>query len=173
MMKTVIRRKKLSGTKEWSNATMNCFAGCDNGCKYCYAQSRKIQLRMLTAENRNTPVERDWGSFVSAFKGVCRELKGEGTIMFPSTHDISPKKIDCCLKALDYMLEGSNYKFLIVSKPWLECVSRMCDALKYHKDRIMFRFTIGSADDSILKFWEPDASTFGERVDCVKYAFDQ
>ena len=30
--------KKISGTKEWSIASVNCVTGCENDCRYCYAR---------------------------------------------------------------------------------------------------------------------------------------
>lgn len=175
----VVKEKKARGTREWADFTANCIAGCENGCKYCYAQCRKIQLQTLTPENKNTPVERDWKKFITAFKGKhnksVKKGAGPATLMFPSTHDITPQTLEYCLKALDFMLNhgGNKHNFLIVSKPRLDCVKRLCKELAPYKDRIMFRFTIGSADDAVLKFWEPYASSFGERVECLKYAFDQ
>jgi len=35
----------------------------------------------------------------------------------------------------------------------------------------LFRFTIGALDNEILKYWEPNAPSFGERFDCLQYAF--
>ena len=35
----------------------------------------------------------------------------------------------------------------------------------------MFRFTIGSANSDILKFWEPGAPCYEERLSCLKFAF--
>jgi DNA repair photolyase len=48
----------------------------------------------------------------------------------------------------------------------------MCDYFNEYKDKILFRFTIGSADSTVLKFWEPNAPDFEERLDSLKYAFD-
>jgi len=47
----------------------------------------------------------------------------------------------------------------------------MCVALKEFKDLIEFRFTIGSTSSDILKFWEPGAPDFLERISCLRYAF--
>jgi len=39
-----------------------------------------------------------------------------------------------------------------------------------NKDRIMFRFTIGSAKGIVLRAWEPNAPTIAERLACLAYA---
>ena len=48
----------------------------------------------------------------------------------------------------------------------------MCDAFIPFKANILFRFTIGSADSDILKFWENNAPDFDERLESLKYAFN-
>src|ERR1039457_4031334 len=42
----------------------------------------------------------------------------------------------------------------------------------YH-EAILFRFSIGAMDDSILGYWEPGAPTFSERLSCLQYAHAQ
>jgi DNA repair photolyase len=59
---------------------------------------------------------------------------------------------------------------MIVSKPHLVCIKRICKEFDKYKDKILFRFTIGSIDDKVLKFWEPNAPGFEERFACLKYA---
>lgn len=163
----------LFGTKEWSVATMNCYKGCENKCAYCYAQASFARYDKDFAKIKDIPVARDWNKFSKDFKAKCRKNKGVGKVMFPSVHDITPLTLDYCVKALKHMLEfeGNSFEFLIVSKPRVECIKRLCKELEPYKGRILFRFTIGSADDAVLKFWEPGASSFEERVQCVKYAF--
>jgi DNA repair photolyase len=49
----------------------------------------------------------------------------------------------------------------------------MCDKLVEFKEKILFRFTIGSADSAVLKFWEPNAPSFEERLASLKWAYGQ
>ena len=169
------KTKRISGTREWASATLNCFSGCENNCLYCYAQSRKIQYKQLTVENKHIPVKRKWEAVIGEIKSIQKKFNGTAKIMFPSTHDITPATVDYCLDTLKYMLSypGANNGILIVSKPNLGCIQRLCTELNGYKDRIMFRFTIGSADDAVLKYWEPGASSFSERVESLKYACKQ
>ena len=74
--------------------------------------------------------------------------------MFPTSHDITPRFLDDCVTVLKKLLAAGN-EVLIVSKPHLECVERLCRELAEHKDKIVFRFTIGAMDDKLLRFWEP------------------
>ena len=167
--------KRISGTKEWASANLNCIAGCENNCMYCYAQSRKIQYKQLTTQNKHIPVKRKWEAVIGEIKSIQKKFNGTAKIMFPSTHDITPATLDYCLDTLKYMLSYPDAKneILIVSKPNLACIQKLCTELAGYKDRILFRFTIGSADDEVLKLWEPGASSFSERVESLKCAFNQ
>jgi DNA repair photolyase len=61
----------------------------------------------------------------------------------------------------------------IVTKPHLDCVKAICAEFPDYKDKILFRFTIGSSDSNTLKFWEPNAPDFAERLESLKYAFSE
>src|SRR5690606_9825812 len=63
--------------------------------------------------------------------------------------------------------------FLIVSKPNFSCIKRICDVFDEYIENITFRFTIGSTDSEVLKFWEPGAPSFEERMNSLEYAFSQ
>lgn len=92
--------------------------------------------------------------------------------MFPSSHDISPKFIDETIIILEKLVEKNN-KILIVTKPHLLCVEKICSKFESKKKQILFRFTIGSSDSEILKFWEPGAPSFEERFESLKYAYNE
>ena len=60
-----------------------------------------------------------------------------------------------------------------MSKPHFEVIKTICDEFNSYKKNILFRFTIGSIDSNILKFWEPNAPDYHERKKCLKYAYDK
>ena len=62
---------------------------------------------------------------------------------------------------------------LIVTKPHLECIKRICDEFNEYKDQIVFRFTIGSPNHDVLKFWEPGAPDYEERKASLRYAYEK
>jgi len=90
-------------------------------------------------------------------------------IMFPSTHDITPECLDICLDAMDRMLYR-GHEILLVTKPHAECIHKICTSFLQYQDKVIFRFTIGSTSDVILKKWEPGAPSFKERLECLKLA---
>ena len=98
--------------------------------------------------------------------------KNKGRIMFPSAHDITPPFIEENITFMHQILNAGN-KLLIVSKPHEFCIQRLCGEFKTKKDRIIFRFTIGSIENQVLKFWEPGAPLFEERLLCLKLAHEQ
>jgi hypothetical protein len=95
------------------------------------------------------------------------------------------------MTVLEKLLSAGN-DVLIVSKPHLDCIRKICNAFGHYSDQfrdvrcndqtdlvdgrrlfqIVFRFTIGSVDDRILKYWEPNAPAYAERKAALKYAFD-
>ena len=90
--------------------------------------------------------------------------------MFPTQHDILPSNIKTILIYLKKWLEVGN-SFLIVSKPHFECIKQICDELDEYKSQIVFRFTIGSPNNNVLKFWEESAPDYNERLKSLNYAF--
>lgn len=151
------------GTFEWSDKTINFITGCKNDCRYCYAKCMGIRY------NRNTP--ENWKNEVVREKELSKSIpKYKGTVMFPSSHDITPEHLNESIIMLRNILKSGN-QVLIVSKPNLEGIQRICESFTDCKDRILFRFTIGSTDSSILKYWEPNAPSFEERLECLRLAF--
>jgi len=89
--------------------------------------------------------------------------------MFPGTHDITPDNFEACFTVLKKLLKVGN-RVLVVSKPRLKLITKICDQLKDYKNHLLFRFTIGSSNNKILSFWEPNAPTYDERKEALKYA---
>ena len=156
----------ISGTKEWSVASVNCLTGCSHACRYCYARHQALRFgRIQTPDQWSRPV-------VRASEVKKRRRKVDGTIMFPTTHDVLPDFLTECTEVIGSILRAGN-RILIVSKPHLECIRELCDNSESFREQILFRFTIGAADDSILSYWEPAAPTFDERLECLRLAHDR
>jgi DNA repair photolyase len=156
-------KKGTYGTKEWTASTVNCCTGCANNCRYCYAKGMAIRFKRLTAEE--WPIER------VRQKDVDRNQRlYAGRIMFPSSHDITPGNFEACMTVLEKLISAGN-QVLIVSKPRADLIREICLEFQKEKGQIMFRFTIGAMNDAILRFWEPGAPSFAERMDSLTYAF--
>lgn len=157
---------EVSGTREWAVHSVNCVSGCEHNCRYCYARyDAVVRFKRLTAEQ--------WPTMWIRPKDVkAKRQKREGRIMFPTTHDITPCCVDACLTVLGKLLAVGN-EVLIVSKPHIDVIVKLIDQLDMYRDKIMFRFTIGAHLDGVLRYWEPGAPTFGERLGALAYAHDR
>jgi DNA repair photolyase len=152
-----------TGTQEWAASNVNIQDGCEHDCLYCYAKTMAIRFKRATPASWKRPRlrQRDLD------RGFTRR---SGRIMFPTAHDITEKNIDECLSVLGRMLAAGN-DLLIVSKPRLSCVKRLCEELAPYRAQIVFRFSIGSTDEAVLSYWEPGAPTFKVRLTCLQYAY--
>lgn len=89
--------------------------------------------------------------------------------MFPTAHDITPALLRPAIAAIKDLLAWDN-EVLIVSKPHLHCIEKLCTELKGFEHKILFRFTIGTLNKRLAKFWEPGAPEPIERLACLKLA---
>ena len=156
--------KEIFGTKEWSDSSANFITGCKSSCLYCYAKAMAIRFKRATVDSWKIPIIRE----AQLEKKIGKK---KGTIMFPSTHDLHPEHLYYIIPFLGKLLAPGN-NVLIVSKPHPRCIIRICRDLEEYRDQILFRFTIGSASDKILKFWEPGAPTIAQRLISLKKAFE-
>ena len=155
--------KSVFGTGEWAHKTANCVEGCSHGCHYCYACANAIRFyRRLVG---------DWTREVPRPDMIARVCRGPCCrVMFPSAHDITPSNVGECLHAIAAMLRY-GHRLLVVTKPHLECIKAICDsAARDRKSDLLFRFTMGSADNVTLRLWEPYAPSFDERLAALQYA---
>jgi len=156
--------KSVSGVGEWAEHSVNIQTGCDRDCHYCYAKGMAIRFKRATPDSWATPI-------IDKAKAAKLHRKRSGRIMFPTSHDISCNNLGECITTLRNMIDAGN-QILIVSKPDPACIRQICAQFSDEIDQILFRFTIGSANDSTLKFWEPNAPTFKERLSALKYAHE-
>ncbi len=159
------RRKNSehTGTKEWSPISMNLINGCLHNCRYCYGKSNNVYYKKIIPENWEC-------EFVRFDKLTGKVGKRKKQIMYPTTHDIHPFHIDHHIYYLRKILKSGN-KVLIVTKPHLSCVERICKEFEQYKNQILFRFTIGSVDNEILKFWDVNSPLFEERIESLKLSY--
>ena len=160
---TVQIRHPPTGTQEWAASNVNIQDGCEHDCRYCYAKTMAIRFKRATPATWLHPKLRPHDL-------IKRFTKRSGRIMFPTAHDITDRNIDACLTVLDRMLAAGN-EILIVSKPRISCIERLCTELRPYRSRIVFRFSIGSTDDAVLSYWEPGAPAFKDRLAALQLAY--
>jgi DNA repair photolyase len=160
-----MKRLRNTGTREWAAKTVNCCTGCRHNCRYCYARGIAVRFKRLTDDQWPNETLRPH----DVVKG--RRKKFQGWVMMPSSHDITPGNLAGCLTVLEKLLKIGN-QVLIVSKPHLDCIKAICQQFGDYRELILFRFTIGTNDDTVLSFWEPGAPRFAERKASLKYAYE-
>jgi len=89
-------------------------------------------------------------------------------IMFSSSHDLFYEDIKLIEESIEKLLANDN-KILFVTKPRFKVIKYLLDFFGAYygnkiKDKIEFRFTIGSSNNEVLSFWEPNAPSFEERL---------
>ncbi len=158
--------KAIRGTREWAVAAIDCCRGCSHDCRYCYARYASVVKKgEMSAAQWRTPridaqaLRRDYPLYA-------------GQVMFPAGHDIQPEIVDDCILLLEKLLSAGN-RVLVVSKPHLECIEKICHVFRHARSRILFRFSITAQDDRILRFWEPGAPSYQERFAALRYACAQ
>ncbi|MFX1445476.1 MAG: radical SAM protein [Promethearchaeota archaeon] len=156
------RKKVTLGTKEWASSNINLISGCSHDCRYCYARKMAIRFKRKTKESWKT-MELNEDKLSLNFK------KRKGRIMFPSSHDITPEFKEECFLILKKILDAGN-SILITTKPHFDVIKDICKKFEQYKDVIQFRFTITSINNKTLKFWEPGAPNFEERLNSLRYA---
>lgn len=148
--------KPVSGTHEWAKYSDNIALGCIHDCRYCYANE--------AARRRGTVPAGCWHIMRLMPDFEQRRFgKRSGRTMFPTRHDIVPEILDASVAHLIKLLSAGN-EVLIVSKPHLDVIRRLVDDLGPNRDQVMFRFTIGSKNNETLRFWEPGAPSYNERL---------
>lgn len=163
MKKYTVNNIAAKGHKQWTDITVNCCNGCVHNCRYCYAKFMAIRFKRTTND--------EWRNcIVRQHDVVKKHPKYKGLVMFPSSHDITPDNYDACSQVLGNLLEAGN-QVLIVSKPHLDVIDAICNDFVQYWNQVIFRFTIGALDDSILRIWEPGAPSYLERKDSLQHAY--
>lgn len=151
------------GWQEWAKYRLGIQKGCYRGCKYCFGMKEALRFKRIKKHE-------DW-IIVTERKTIENpDKKYNGLIGFPNTHDITLENYSECEEYLLRLLKAGN-QVLIVTKPDYHIIELLISALQDYKDQVEFRLTIGSYDDSVLKKFEPRASNYQERYDCLRLLF--
>lgn len=161
----VLKAQSAKGVGEWAGYTCNIGQGCSHGCLYCYGE--KMAVRFKRVENAASWREE---TLRDVSTEGCR--KYDSPIMFPTTHDITATYLAAYRCHLFNLLNAGN-KVLIVTKPRRESIQAICSDFSAFRDSMTFRFTIGGLDEEVMGHWEPGAPPLPERLECLRYAFEQ
>ena len=142
------QKRNGSGTKEWAENTVNIQIGCENNCLYCYAADKAAKMYGGWCKRD------EWHNERLTKNANMRSYPATGgVVMFPSTHDITTFNVDAYIRVARVILVKGN-QLLVVSKPRLDVIKKVCAGLIHHKKQILFRFTMGTLKPGISLFWE-------------------
>ncbi|OGO44930.1 MAG: hypothetical protein A2Z05_02050 [Chloroflexi bacterium RBG_16_60_22] len=145
---------------------INCYAGCEHGCVYCYARF---------ATRFSHPGE-PWGSFVdvkaNAPQVLAREVKRKrlGRVFLSSVCDgWQPGEAQYGLtrQCLEMLL---RYRFPVSILTKNALAERDFDLLTSSKDKVEFGVTITTLDESLRQLVEPQSSPSVERLRVLQEA---
>lgn len=161
------KKTEKTGTKEWADFTLNTQKGCINNCVYGYCHKKIAPMfKLMPSLGWNHPEYRSKEWIVKKIKSKeCQEAK---VIMYASMHDFTPDNIDLCCWAIEQLLKLTTAQLLLVSKPRESCIGQIAEQFKEFKDRIEFRFTLGTFWQPTLDIWEPECSSVQERIICIR-----
>ena len=145
------------GVSEWAGTTSHVGAAKE------IAEARSTDLGAL-------PLRR-WDDELHLTNKVNIDEEADANIMFPSMHDITPGYLEYYVRTLRNLLEANN-QIVMVTKPHLQCVERICAEFSEYRDWLLFRMTITSLNDDLSRYWEPGAPLPGERVEALQYAYE-
>jgi DNA repair photolyase len=153
------QKRKNTGVGEWAEKSVNIQYGCENNCRYCYARKMAARFNRIPDKGWEYPIIKS---------EIFFHLPQNTTVMLPSTHDITEHNVGDMLVLMGRLLKRNN-RLLIVSKPRKACIKLLYknEVLLQYRDKIEFRFTIGSIYDDILKQWEPNAPDAQQRISCL------
>ena len=146
-----------SGITDW---TVNCYAGCQHGCRYCYA-------RFAT---RFTHPREPWGSFVDVKANAPELLEKEvkrrrtGTVFVSSVCDAwQPLEAQYGLtrRCLEILLQH-GFPLHTLTKSAL--AARDLDLLAAYPDLVQFGVTLTTLDEELARLMEPVAASPHRRL---------
>jgi hypothetical protein len=115
---------------------------------------------------------KNWCDPVLRFKDITKDYRQRnGTIMFPSSHNIDRQNVLYAKQILKKLLPSGN-RVLIVLKPEPGVVNHLCETFKRFRNQIEFRFTITTLNSILRLVFEPQASRINERIRSVRIALE-
>ncbi len=165
-MTTIKDERDGTGTREWTDYSYNICRGCAHDCGYCYARPAALWRGQVASCA-------DWANQVVLERKVVKAARDfKGSVMFPTTHDITPQILPQALQTLNNLLTAGN-RVLLVSKAHLEVVKRICADFVAHRARLEFRITVGSGNAATCALWEPGAPPPEERIAALRHAHEK
>lgn len=158
---------RKTGTREWSQHSVNVCRGCAHGCLYCYARANALRFGRIKSGEEWTDEQ------VNVVAANRDRRKYTGRVMFPTTHDITAGNAGACLAVLVNLLLAGN-DVLVVSKAGLHvpALLDLARSLAGGKGKVELRVSLSCLDARIAAFWEPGAPSPADRLEAMRRTRD-
>ncbi|MBL7131806.1 MAG: radical SAM protein [Candidatus Omnitrophica bacterium] len=163
-----VQCKSILNKSGLANYCLNCYIGCEHGCRYCYARF------MQRYSNHQEP----WGDFVdvkiNAVDALTKEVKKKrrGRVFVSSVCDgwqPLEAKYKLTRRCLEILMKN-GFSVSILTKSAL--IERDLDLLTLNRDKVELGFTLTMFDEKLKGLFEPLASSPGKRISILKKAAD-
>lgn len=163
-----IECKSILNKSRLADYCLNCYTGCEHGCRYCYANFMR----------RYTEHRERWGEFVdvkvNAVEALTKEVKKKkrGEVFLSSVCDgwqPVEAKYKLTRKCVKILLEN-GFSLTILTKSVL--VERDFDLLKANPKNVELGLTLTTLNERLQSLIEPRASSPGRRLATLKKAAD-
>lgn len=138
---------------------VNCSIGCSINCSYCYEK-----IKWSRRKNGNNT----WNKMINVKLSSYIFRKFHGIIEFPSRHDITSKNVYHYINYLNELLLNDNI-ILITTKPSMKIIKKIL--LITSPDDTIFRLSITNTREETRKKWEPDGSSYEERLKVLEMLY--
>jgi len=163
-----IQCKSILSNSGLADYCLNCYRGCEHGCRYCYARFMR----------KYTNHEEPWGEFVDVKINAAQVLAGElkkkkrGEVFVSSVCDgwqPLEAKYKLTRRCLEILL-NNGFSVTILTKSAL--IERDFDLLELNRDKVELGFTLTTLDEKLKGLIEPLTSSPAKRISILKKAAD-
>lgn len=169
--------KEYTGQWCWGETSYNIRAsgiGCKHQCKYCYVgplenrygrENKPVDIEALFPLDEDK-VEKNW-----------RKSNDPKVYFFPSTHDIFFENVKSYVSVCEKII-NAGHSVMFVTKPTIRMINEFIsnvNASQYKAKLISSMsifITITTNKNNLLQQFEPLASKYEERVECLKLLYD-
>ena len=162
--------ERLDGQWQWGTCSYNIRRSdtlCKHKCVYCYVAPMFERWKKVC---KNIDIEEMMPTDIKKVNKNWKKTEKEEMIFFPSSTDTFEENMKEYVSVCDKIIKAGN-NIMFVTKPTIKSITRFIEEInKQHVDRtkIIIFITITSDNNEILKMYEPCASTYEERINCIR-----
>lgn len=168
------RSERLAGQWQWGTESFNIRASCcpcRNDCSYCYIKAMEKRFGRNNGEPPPATMICDPRHVNKVWHLVAYPMRQ--MYFFPSSSDIFPEMAREYAFVVQKIIAAGHQVFF-TTKPTIQSITgilnewHLSPMLDVIKANLFVYITIGTDNDTILRWFEPKSSLFSERIECAK-----